>query len=386
MITLLSKIFVKSDNLKDPVVRERYGKLCCIVGIALNVMLSLLKFIAGMLSGAIAVTADALNNLSDAGSSVVTLIGFKMAAEKPDRDHPYGHGRMEYISGIFVAVFILFMAYEMIKSSIEKIIHPMLPKISGITVVVLIISIFVKLYMTYYNHTVGKKIDSVAMLATAKDSISDVGVTAVVLVSVIVGDIWKIPVDGVGGLLVGIMILHAGINATKETIDPLLGKAPNSDMVSQIEDIVLKDKRILGMHDLLIHDYGPGKRMLSLHVEVPYKMELLELHELVENIEYDLRGIIGCEPTIHTDPVVDDDCEINETRKKLEEILKNIDDRIKYHDYHMVRYDGYSNIIFDAVIPHDLDMSETELKEKVSEELKEYNAGYRCIMQIDLQF
>lgn len=386
MITILKKLFIGSDNLSDPNVREKYGKLCSLVGIALNILLCVIKYMAGFFSGAIAVTADALNNLSDAGSSFITLIGFKLAGSKPDREHPYGHGRMEYVSGIFVSFLILLMSYEMIKSSVLKIIHPQIPNISTATFLALIFSIGVKLYMAYYNHVIGTKIDSVAMKATAKDSLSDVAVTSVVLISVLIGKLKQIPVDGIGGLVVGIMIFWAGISAIRETVDPLLGKAPDPELIKQVENIVLRDDRVLGMHDLHIHDYGPGRVMMSLHVEVPYKIDILELHELIESIEYDIRGMIGCEPTIHMDPVVDDDEEINVLKKELEDILADIDVGLLYHDLHIVRCDGYSNIIFDVEKPDSLKMDDEELKDLISDRVSLYNSKYHCIIQVDVKY
>ena len=231
MITLLAKIFIKNDNYKDMNVREKYGKLCGIVGIFLNVMLCFIKFFAGIMTGAIAITADAFNNLSDAASSLVTLIGFKLARNKADSEHPFGHGRIEYISGLVVSFLILLMAYELIKNSIIRIVHPVLPEADRITFVILVFSILVKLYMAYYNSSMGNKLSSVALKATAKDSLSDVGATSVVLISVIGAYMWKLPLDGYGGLIVGIMILFAGISAFKDTVDPLLGKAPDEELI-----------------------------------------------------------------------------------------------------------------------------------------------------------
>ena len=259
MVTLLSKLWIKSDNYKDSKVREKYGVLCGAVGIFLNVLLFLGKFFAGLLSGAISITADAFNNLSDAGSSFISMIGFKLSGRKPDPDHPFGHGRIEYISGLFVAVMIILMAYELIKDSIGKILHPELPKFSSLVAVILVVSIGVKIYMYFYNRSIGRKIESATMIATAKDSLSDTFSTMVVLASALAAHFWKIPIDGYCGLLVGVMILIAGITAMKDTVSPLLGQAPEPELVDEIEKIVRCDKRILGIHDLVVHDYGTGK-------------------------------------------------------------------------------------------------------------------------------
>ncbi|MBR5359463.1 MAG: cation transporter, partial [Lachnospiraceae bacterium] len=333
MITLLARIFIKSENYSDLNVRDKYGRLCGIVGILLNILLFAIKLFAAVFTGAIAITADAFNNLSDAASSLVTMIGFKLASNKADSEHPFGHGRIEYISGVIVSFLILLMAYELIKNSIYKIIHPELPHVEYYVFVILIFSILVKAYMAWYNISVGKKITSVALKATAKDSLSDVLATTVVLLSVFAGTFWHVALDGYGGLIVGIMIMFTGISAFKDTVDPLLGKAPDPELIKEIEHIVMCDERILGMHDLIVHDYGPGRMMLSLHVEVPYKEDMLKLHELIDMIEYNLRGVINCEPVIHMDPVVDDDAEINIAKENLEKVLNDIDETLKFHDF-----------------------------------------------------
>lgn len=386
MVTLLSKIFIKSDNYKDSSVREKYGMLCGFVGIFLNVLLFIGKFAAGTVSGAISITADAFNNLSDAGSSFISLVGFKLAGQKPDPDHPFGHGRIEYISGLFVSVLILLMAYELIKSSIVKIIHPELPEFSIMIVVILVASILVKIYMFFYNSSVGKKIESATMAATAKDSLSDTVATTVVLISAIIAHIWSIPVDGYCGLLVGIMILFAGISAMKDTVNPLLGQAPDPELVKEIESIVMCDERILGMHDLIVHDYGPGRLMVSLHAEVPYKEDILVLHDLIDQIEFNLRGMLNCEPIIHMDPIVDDDEVINETKEEVARIISELEGNVMFHDFRMVKGTTHSNLIFDVVVPHDYPLSDNQLRAKIAEQVTAYNATYFCVIQVDKSY
>lgn len=383
MVSILAKLIIKSDNYKDAKVREKYGILCGAVGIALNLLLFAGKFLAGTISGAISITADAFNNLSDAGSSFISLIGFKLAGQKPDPDHPFGHGRVEYIAGLFVSVLILLMSYELIKSSIVKIIHPELPEFSTLIVVILVASILVKIYMAIYNNSVGKKIDSATMAATAKDSLSDTVATTVVLISAIVAHIWSIPVDGYCGLLVGIMILFAGISAMKDTIDPLLGQAPDPKLVKEIERIVRCDDRILGIHDMVIHDYGPGRLMVSLHAEVPYKEDILELHDLIDRIEFNLRGMINCEPVIHMDPIVDDDEVINEAKAEVERIIKAIDENMMFHDFRMVKGTTHSNLIFDVVVPHGYHMTDDEIKTRIATDVWKFNPTYFCVIQVD---
>ena len=383
MITLLSRIWIHSDNYRDSGVREKYGVLCGSVGIFLNVLLFAGKFIAGLLSGAISVTADAFNNLSDAGSSVISMIGFKLSGRKPDSDHPFGHGRIEYISGLFVAIIILLMAYELIKESIEKIIHPQLPEFSILIVVILAASIAVKIYMFFYNNNIARKIDSATMAATAKDSLSDTFATSVVLVSMLVAHFWSIPIDGFCGIFVGVMILLAGISAMKDTINPLLGQPPEPELVDEIEKLVRCDERILGIHDLAIHDYGPGRLMISLHAEVPYKEDILELHDLIDRIEFSLSRELNCEAVIHMDPIVDDDEVINEAKAEVDRIVKGFEGNVRFHDFRMVKGTTHSNLIFDIVVPHGYPMSDEEVVEQIREKVKEFKDNYYCVIHVD---
>ena len=386
MVTLLAKLWIHSDNYKDSEVREKYGVLCGAVGIFLNVLLFIGKFIAGTVSGAISITADAFNNLSDAGSSFISLIGFKLSGQEPDPEHPFGHGRIEYISGLFVSVLILLMAYELIKSSIDKIIHPELPEFSILIVVILVASIAVKIYMFFYNHSVGTKIESATMAATAKDSLSDTFATSVVLISTIVAYVWKIPVDGYCGLFVGVMILLAGISAMKDTVNPLLGQAPEEELVEEIEKIVRCDDRILGIHDLVVHDYGPGRLMISLHAEVPYKEDILELHDLIDRIEFALRRELHCEPVIPMDAIADDEKINNEAKYEVIKIVQQLEGDIMLHDFRMVKGTTHSNLIFDIVVPHGYPLSDEEVKAFIEKKVKEYREDYCCVIQVDKSF
>ena len=308
MITMLANLF-KYEELPTEKKRSAYGKLCGLVGILLNLILFVGKFVAGMLSNSIAITADAFNNLSDAGSSVVTLVGFKLAEQKPDADHPFGHGRMEYLSALAIAGVILLMAFELIKDSISKIVNPVEIEFSGIILVILIASILVKCYMALYNFKVGKKIDSAALKATGTDSLSDCVSTTVILIATLVGHYTEFQIDGFCGVAVGLLILWAGINAAKDVLDPLLGQAPDPEFVTQIEDMVMEfDKdSIVGVHDLIVHDYGPGRRVISLHAEVPAEGDILQLHDVIDNLEVKLRTELGCLTTIHMDPVATKD-------------------------------------------------------------------------------
>ena len=384
MISLLSKWFIKDrDNVTDPAVRRAYGSLCGIMGIALNLLLFAGKFLAGILSGSIAVTADAFNNLSDAGSSVITLLGFRLAGKKPDPDHPFGHGRIEYISGLIVYGLILLMAFELGKSSFEKILHPEAVDFSLLAIVILAVSVAVKLYMSFYNAAVGKKIDSAAMKATAADSRSDAISTSAVLLAMLVGKWTDLMIDGYVGLLVAVLILIAGINAAKETIAPLLGQAPEPEFVKDIERIVMSHQPICGIHDLVVHDYGPGRVMISLHAEVPASGDILELHDVIDNAEFDLRKQLGCEATIHMDPIVTDDGFTGELRQQVAELVKTIDERMTIHDFRMVPGDSHTNLIFDAVIPYDDKLKKDEVEKQIKRLVQEMDGNYFAVVLVE---
>lgn len=289
MITLLSKIFIKDrKNYQDTKVRYAYGLLCGIVGIVLNVMLFAIKMVAGILGNSIAITADAFNNLSDAGSSVVTLLGFRLATIEPDPEHPFGHGRIEYISGLIVSGIIILMGFELLKDSVDKIIHPQATAFSGLVLFILIISILVKLYMAFYNRRLAEKIDSAAMRATGMDSLSDVAATGIVLLSMIISHFCGVQIDGICGVIVAVIILIAGFSAGKETVSPLLGQPPEPEFVDEIEKIVMAQEGIVGVHDLVVHNYGPGRVMISLHAEVPANMDIMYSHDVIDLTEHKL--------------------------------------------------------------------------------------------------
>lgn len=386
MVTFLAKLFIKENEDKAKV-RQAYGMLCGMVGIFLNILLFAGKFLAGTISNSIAITADAFNNLSDAGSSFVTLVGFKLAGAKPDPEHPFGHGRIEYVSGLVVAAAILLMAYELIRDSIGKILHPEETEFSLLVLVILTVSILVKLYMASYNKSISKKIDSAAMKATAMDSLSDTCATAVVLAATLVGHFTGIYIDGYCGALVGFFILYAGISAAKETLNPLLGQPPEEAFVKQIDDIVTAHKEIRGIHDLIVHDYGPGRQMVSLHAEVPAEGNILEIHDLIDNIENELRDELGCEATIHMDPVVTADRHVGELKEAVIDLIKEIDAALSIHDFRVVAGPTHTNLIFDLLVPYKFNMSDTQLMEKVDEKIKnELGSCYFTVMKIDKAF
>lgn len=384
MISLLAKWFIKDrDHVTDPAVRRAYGSLCGFVGIGLNILLFLGKFFAGTISGSIAVTADAFNNLSDAGSSVVTLLGFRLAGKKPDPEHPFGHGRIEYISGLVVSALILLMGVELAKSSFEKILHPEAVDFSLLAIVILAVSVAVKLYMSLYNAAVGKKINSAAMAATAADSRSDAISTAAVLLAMLVGKWTNLMIDGYVGMLVAILIIIAGIKAAKETVEPLLGQAPDGDFVADIERIVMSYEPICGIHDLVVHDYGPGRVMISLHAEVPAHGDILALHDVIDNAEQALRTELGCEATIHMDPIVTDDGITGELRQKVAALVRTIDERITIHDFRMVPGNTHTNLIFDAVVPYDKTLSKPEVEEKIKQMVRDMEGDYFAVVLVE---
>ena len=384
MITLLSRWFIRDrDHVTDPAVRRAYGQLCGLTGIGLNVLLFIGKFLAGTISGSIAITADAFNNLSDAGSSVITLLGFRLAGRKPDPEHPFGHGRIEYISGLIVSGLILLMGAELAKTSFDKILHPAAVDFSVIAMVILAVSILVKLYMSLYNRQIGKKINSAAMAATAADSISDAISTSAVLAAMLVAKFSGLMIDGYVGMIVAVLILISGVKAAKETIAPLLGQAPETEFVQQIERIVMSHPPICGIHDLVVHDYGPGRVMISLHAEVPAGGDMLELHDVIDNAEIALRRELNCEAVIHMDPIVTDDGITSELRAKVSKLVKTIDERITIHDFRIVPGNTHTNLIFDAVVPFDIGISAQEVSERISRLVSGMDSNYFAVVLVE---
>lgn len=387
MITILSKLFIKNySDYKDTEVRRAYGMMCSILGICLNIMLFIFKYIAGYLSGAISIVADAFNNLSDAGSSLITLVGFKFAGMKADEEHPFGHGRIEYISGFIVSIIVILMGIELGKSSISKIMHPEKVESSLITIIILIISVCTKLYMTFYNKKIGKKIDSAAMKATALDSLSDSVSTIVVLLSILFMKITNINIDGFAGCLVAIFILYTGYNAAKETLSPLLGMKPDPELVDNIQKIVLSYKEIEGIHDLIIHDYGPGRRIISLHGEVRGDGDIFELHDAIDTIENKLFDELGCEAVIHMDPIEVDNEVINKTKEEILKLIKLVDDKITIHDFRMVQGNTHTNVIFDAVIPSSFKQSDEFVKKQMEDLIKSEYKDFCPVIKIDKSY
>ena len=387
MISFLAKCFIKNcADVTDPAVRQAYGVLCGVVGICFNVLLFALKLLAGTLSGSIAVTADAFNNLSDAGASIVTLLGFKLAGQRPDPEHPFGHGRLEYVSGLIVSMVILLMGVELAKSAVEKILHPEAVEFTLLTGGILLASILVKLYMFLYNRAVGKRIRSAAMEATAMDSLSDCAATAAVLAATLVGHFTSLRIDGWCGIVVAGLVLLAGVRAAKDTISPLLGQPPAPEFVQQIEGIVMATPHVQGIHDLVVHDYGPGRVMISLHAEVPAHGDIMALHDEIDNAEQRLRRELGCEAIIHMDPIVTDDKLTTETREKVARLVRGIDETISIHDFRMVTGPTHTNIIFDAVVPFRFRLSDREVEREIMTAVKRLDSSYFAVVQIDRDY
>ena len=387
MIKLLAKIFIKdSQNTADSKVRVAYGYLCGAVGIALNILLFAGKIIAGTISGSVAVTADAFNNLSDAGSSIISLIGFRLASQKPDPHHPFGHGRFEYIASLIISIIIVLMGFELGKSSFEKIVAPQAVEYSAVTFAVLGVSVLVKLYMFFYNNSVGKKIDSATMRATAMDSISDAVSTGAVLISAVIAMFTNLALDGWMGLVVAAFIMVTGFKSAKETIDSLLGTPPSPEFVKQIEDMALQYDDIIGVHDMIVHNYGPGRTFVSLHVEVPSDGDIVAIHDTVDNAEREIAKELGCLVTIHMDPVDVHDEHTAQLREKVSEIIKQINPDITFHDFRVVSGPTHTNLIFDIVSPMDCGLSDQELADTIADKIHQCNESYFAVINVDKDF
>ena len=384
MISLLVKLFYGEMDMSDEkAVRRAYGTACSGAGIGFNVLLFAGKLIAGMLSGSVAIVSDAFNNLSDAGSSIISLVGFKLSNKKSDPQHPFGHGRLEYISGLCVSFLIILMGVELGKASIEKIIEPAQVKFSLLTAAILAASILVKLYMALYNSRIGKRLNAVTMKAMAKDSLSDAVATGVVLMSMIVAKLADIAIDGYCGVVVAAFILFTGITAARDTISPLLGQKPDSEFIEEVMRIVNAHKEIIGTHDLVVHDYGPGRLMITLHAEVDASMDILVAHDAVDNIENELREKLGCSAVVHMDPIVTDDVETNATREEIKRVVSNIDSRMTIHDFRMVPGPTHTNVIFDVAVPFDIDMDDDELRKILGARIRDVDSKLNAVIEID---
>ena len=388
MITFLASLFIKDRrNYNSPEVRQAYGVLSGAVGIGLNILLFFGKWIAGTVSGSIAITADAFNNLSDAGSSIITLIGFRLSGQDPDPEHPFGHGRMEYISGLLVSVAILVMGFELIWSSLNKLRSPEPIESSALVCVILIASILVKVYMFFYNRSLSKKLDSAAMKATSVDSLSDTVATTLVLIATLISKYTGLLLDGWFGILVGCFILYTGGSTLKETIDLLIGQPPKQEFIDEIRKIVLGHSMVHGVHDLIVHDYGPGRVMISLHAEVDVNGNMQNIHEQIDHIEHELQEKLHCSATIHMDPIVTDDEEVLAMKAKVEEMVHFLDESFSMHDFRMVKGPTRTNLIFDVEVPRKTSYTDNEIVNWLKERIHELpGSKYFAVIQIDHEY
>ena len=370
MTNLLLRLFVKNhQDTGNPRVRSAVGSLSGTVGICCNLLLFLGKLIAGTLAGSVSITADALNNLSDASGSIVTLIGFKVADKPADEHHPYGHARAEYLSGLAVAVLILFIGFELVKSSVDKIFHPTAVDFSAVTAAVLTASIAVKLWMCLFNHKLGKLIDSTALMATSVDSRNDCAATSAVLLAAVIERFLDLRVDGYIGLGVATFILYSGWNLARDTVSPLLGESADPELRQKIVDYIEAHPKVLGYHDLMVHDYGPGQRFASLHVEMDYREDPLDCHEIIDDMERECLRSHNVHLVIHYDPVVTDDPELTELKGRVSALLSVRDARLSLHDFRMVQGRKHMNLVFDVAMPHDLRGQEQEIQQNVEDAL-----------------
>lgn len=387
MFKLLTKIFIKdSENVSDVKVRGKYATLSSIYGIALNVLLFIGKYIAGAISGSVAIIADAFNNLSDAGSSVITLLGFLLAGKKPDKYHPFGHGRIEYLTGLIISAIIIVVGVELGISSVKKIISPEPIEVSLVPVLIMVAAILVKFYMYTYNHSLGKKINSAALQATATDSLSDCIATLVTLISIGISFFFKINVDGIAGLLVSLFILYAGISSIKDTVSPLLGQPPEAELVADIEKCVLAHPEIKGIHDLIVHDYGPGRLMISLHAEVDGNGDVFELHDAIDCAENDLNDKFNCISTIHMDPIESNNPKVEKLREDTLVKVRELYPDSTIHDFRMVPGPTHTNLIFDCVLSMNDKDSDEEARKKISDHIHSSWPEYFAVIKIDRSY
>ena len=383
MTDLLINIFIKDKDIKDTKVRAKYGTLSSITGIIVNFILSIVKVIIGIIANSMSIISDGLNNITDAGSSVITMIGFKMSKKKVDNDHPWGHGRMEYIAAFIVDMLIILVGIELLKSSVDKIINPSMPEISTITITILVIAIIAKLWLFVFYKKIAKIINSEAIKGNAYDSISDVISTFVVLLSAIVAKFSNISIDGYVSILVSIFILFTGFKALKETVDILLGAKPDPELVKGIEEFTKKYDMIVGIHDMMIHDYGPGRKIVSFHAEVPSNSDICMAHDIIDQMEQDIYDEFNCITTIHMDPIEVDDEEINKMRKITENIVKDINKNFSIHDFRMTNGGGRVNLIFDLVVPREEKIDNDKLKKQVQEKIHSKNKKYYAVPKIE---
>lgn len=387
MLNLILRLFVPNHTQTgDAAVRRRYGVVAGAAGILLNLLLFAGKLAAGIITGAISVTADAFNNLSDAASSVVTLVGFRLAGQKADADHPFGHGRMEYLAGLLVSLLILLVGVELAKSSFGKILHPEDTILTPLTAGILVASILVKLWMGWFNSQLGKRIKSETLKATATDSRSDALATSAVLLGLVIAHFSGLRLDGWLGMLVAVFILKAGVSAAKDTLDPLLGAAPDQDTVKGVEEVILSHPQVMGIHDLIIHDYGPGRRMMSVHAEVSSQADVMEVHDIIDHIERELASRFQIEAVIHMDPIEVGNPRVDRLRQLTAGLVQELDPSATIHDFRVTAGPLHTNLIFDVVVPYDITLTSDQVKAALSEKLRAVDPTYYAVIHVDRSY
>lgn len=386
MTNLLIKLFIKEKDVNNPETRDKYGILSSATGIVVNILLSIVKMVIGVIANSISIISDALNNITDVGSSVVTMIGFKISQKKIDKDHPWGHGRMEYITAFIVDIIILMVGFELLKSSIDKIIHPDLPAVNNVTIIILVIAVLTKLWLFLFYKKIAKMIDSNAIKGNAYDSISDSISTLVVLISAVVAKLCGVSIDGYASLIVSVFILFTGYKAIKETVDLLLGMKPDPEFIKDIEDEAKKYEMISGIHDIMVHDYGPGRKIVSFHAEVPADGDICKVHDIIDQMEQDLFEKFNCITTIHMDPIVVDNKEINDMRDFTEKIVKELNSEFSIHDFRMTDGGKRVNLIFDLVVPRDKEYDKEEIIKNVQQKIHEKDKKYFAVIKVETSY
>ena len=386
MTKLLIKLFVKSNDVKDLKVRNKYAMLSSITGIIVNILLSIFKFIVGLISNSRSIISDAVNNITDAGSSVVSMIGFKLSQKEIDKDHPWGHGRMEYVAAFIVDVLIIIVGYQLLQTSIGKIINPEMPSITNVTIILLVVAILVKLWLFVFYRKIANTIDSAAIRGTAYDSISDTISTLAVLISAIVAKLANVSIDGYISILVSMFILFTGCKALKETIDLLLGEKPDEEFVKEIEEFTKNYELVSGIHDIMVHDYGPGRKIVSFHAEVPSDCDIMKAHDIIDEMEQDIYKKFNCITTIHMDPIVTDDEEINQMRELVEKQVSEMNKEYSIHDFRMTDGGEHINLIFDLVVPRDSKIDIKEVQKEAQERLHNINNKINAVIKVEYSY
>lgn len=387
MSRLLIRLFIKEhQNTADVKVRARYGILSGAVGVVLNVLLFAAKLLIGAVTHSIAITADALNNLSDAGNSCISVLGFRLSAKPADQEHPYGHGRVEYIAGMVVALVIMYMGIELIKNSVQKIIHPEPLLFSWASVLVLVLSILGKVWLAFFNRAIGKQINSGAVNAVVVDSLSDVAATSFTILALFLSRRSALPFDGIFGIVVAGFVFFAGFSVFRDTISPLLGQPPTKEFVESIENKILSYDGIIGVHDLIVHDYGPSRCFVSAHAEVSAATDIMESHDLMDVIERDIHAEMGLNITLHMDPIVTDDERVDQARALAEEAVKEIDESLSLHDFRMVSGPHHTNLIFDVAAPFSVKLSDREITERIGAGIAQRKSNYYAVVTVDRSY